>query len=171
MATVNAPLIITVPAESIDDEAFDYRWELVEVPTTSRAQPPTPIGGDAVFTADVGGDYIIDRWIVHGLVAYQAHRYMVGASRPIPIVIASAQPDRINAGERVDLDGSQSYSPDGSQLSYRWFDINGCAPSIFDSLSARAWMRPTRTGYCVVNLEVSNGEKLSSTTATVYVLP
>jgi hypothetical protein len=66
------------------------------------------------------------------------------------------------AGQTVTLDGSASYDPDGSTISYVWSQTSGTQMSLSNSNSAMPSFTASQAGVYVFELEVYDGTDTSS---------
>jgi hypothetical protein len=108
-----------------------YEWAIERAPEGSEAQLDNSTQIKPRFTADLDGDYVFALTVSYeGVVSEKATiKLIANKTNALPIAKAG---DAINSwvlGEKVTLDGSGSYDPDGDKLQYRWgFGYN---PSLF----------------------------------------
>jgi hypothetical protein len=82
----------------------------------------------------------------------------------VPVAVISGSSSNIMAavGYTVTLDGSGSYDPDGSQISYIWSQTSGPAVSLSSPNTAKPYFKPTQAGTYVFSLKVYDGIDTSS---------
>jgi hypothetical protein len=81
---------------------------------------------------------------------------------PIAVIANSGSNIVATVGSTVTLDGSTSYDPDGTPVSYIWAQTSGPAVSLSSPNTARPSFVPTRTGVYVFKLRVYDGIDTSS---------
>ena len=149
------------------DHTFTWNWERIPVDSQMVETFPgngTPSGGEQTQFFDVVGDYVLRLTVFDG-IQHSTEALMVfevEADNLPPE--ASAGPDRAGSvGERVSLDGSESYDPELEDLEYRWTlkdKPEGSAlgdGDIFDADEAMAHFVPDAPGAYVFGLVVSDG--------------
>ena len=102
-----------------------WQWDVISAPAGSTydlADANTP---DAIFTANMLGDYIITLIVSDGLAWSDPDGTLVTvvANQP-PVAVISADPTSGAAPLTVNFDGTGSYDPEGRPLSYDW-DFSG----------------------------------------------
>ncbi len=147
---------------SRDPEGLEitFQWTFVEKPAGSGVAISNGTNAIATFTADVAGSYTLQLVVNDG---YQD-------SLPVQIIVATAStpvadagPSRnVIKGQVAVLDGSESYDPEGSMITFQWSFVEIPAGSAVTdaSLSDRASPKPTFTpdvnGVYKVQLVVAN---------------
>ncbi len=156
-----------------DGDALTYHWSFEHLPDGSSLESreaPFARNHDATaastsFTPDVIGTFVIELFVqdVHG--ANSAPDYVVVvAEEPESVPVADAGDDLVLVlGETANLDGSDSYDPQGRPLTYSWSlvdlpdDSTLGSSSISGATSASASFTPDTKGVFIANLQVDNG--------------
>jgi RHS repeat-associated protein len=104
---------------AVNSRPLSYRWAILTKPSGSNAALSGSLNINPTFTADVSGTYVI-QLIVNDGFFYSAPSTVVIStvhSRPV----ANAGPNQFVAqNSTVTLNGTGSYSPDHSSLTYTW---------------------------------------------------
>ncbi|MFT7520419.1 MAG: hypothetical protein ACI9MC_002565 [Kiritimatiellia bacterium] len=149
------------------DFTFTWNWERVPVGsqlTDTFSDNGTSRGGEQTQFFDAVGDYVL-RLVVFDGVQQSTESLMVFqvVADNLPPE-ASAGDDRAGSvGERVSLDGTESYDPELEELEYRWTLKDKPADSqlddsaIYDADEASAHFIPDVPGAFVFGLVVSDG--------------
>jgi hypothetical protein len=99
-----------------------YAWNIIDKPASSVAVLSNPAIVNPTFSPDVPGDYIVELVVTDSLGAQSTPATVTVSTTNTP-PIAEAGPNQfiLRIGSTVQLDGSQSYDPDGdSPLTYQW---------------------------------------------------
>jgi len=130
-----------------------------------------------LYTTDGGETWEVDPFtatanypLLHGAFLGKKHGWAVGMNLacaryfgPNTMPIADAGPDQtVYVGDEVDLDGTNSYDPDGDPLTYMWSQPEGDPVEMDDSTSDTPSFVATKKGELVFELVVSDGEDLSA---------
>lgn len=143
-----------------DGDVLDWQWTFVTQPqgstsTLLNADQPTPR-----FYADVPGTFTIRLTVSDGQLAASDDVDVV-VEQPNDPPIADAGPDQtVSAGDMVQLDGSASYDPEGSVLTWHWQLINrpsGSTAVLIDDQSAMPRFAVDQAGTYTVQLVVDDG--------------
>jgi adhesin/invasin len=106
-------------SSDVDGDALTYQWAFVSMPAGSAAVLSNATAVAPTFVADKDGAYVLQLTVNDGQ-GNTATSSVEVSTQPMP-PIANAGPDQhVNAGESVQLDGSQSTAPDGDTLTYLW---------------------------------------------------
>lgn len=156
-----------------DGDVITYHWSFEHLPdgsTLEEREAPFARNHDSTavttaFTPDVIGTYVIELFVqdIHG--ANSAPDYVVVvAEEPESRPVADAGDDMVLVlGETADLDGSDSYDPQGRPLTYAWTLVDlpdGSAlgsSSITGATADTASFVPDIKGVYIANLLVHNG--------------
>ena len=100
---------------------LSYSWTITSKPEGSAATLSDPAVVNPSFTADLPGDYVI-RLVVADSSGFVSAADSVTISTTNTAPVADAGPDQsiILIGSTIQLDGSQSYDPDGDVITYQW---------------------------------------------------
>lgn len=146
-----------VPAQT----PLTYAWAL-GAPAGSGAALNDPTAVNPAFTADVMGTYIATLTVTNAL-GLQSTQDSVTISTSNSAPLASAGPDQAILLDKstVQLDGSQSWDPDGDPLTYSWTFTSVPFGATAPTLSSSSAVTPTFVidvhGTYVVQLTVSDG--------------
>jgi hypothetical protein len=131
-----------------------------------------PAAVHPTFNVDVAGTYVAQLIVNDGMVDSEPDTVIINWENSAPV--ANAGPDQhfSSAGTTIQLDGSQSYDPDGDPLTYEWHIII-MPPKSSATLSDNATVNPTfvadSLGTYIVQLIVTDDSGASSEPAQVVV--
>jgi hypothetical protein len=156
-----------------DGDVLTYHWSFEHLPDGSQLESreaPFARNHDATavstaFTPDVIGTYVIELFVQDSHGANSAPDYVVVvAEEPESVPVADAGDDLVLVlGETANLDGGDSYDPQGRTLTYSWSlvdipdDSTLSTASISGATSAAASFTPDVKGVFIANLQVDNG--------------
>ncbi|WP_265013614.1 PKD domain-containing protein, partial [Marinobacter halophilus] len=162
-----------------DMDPLDYSWTLESAPSgssvTDLTNADTPV---ASFTPDVAGLYGVSLVVSDGEAASQPASITITASEtnvgPTAVIDAPAS---VYLGDVVPLNGGDSFDPDAGpdSLTFEWTlqsvpaDSDLTAVDIAGRLTQAAFFTPDAAGSYVVQLTVSDGDAIGSTTAEIQV--
>jgi hypothetical protein len=166
-----------------DGDQITYHWSFEHLPdgsTMESMEAPFARNHDSTavtttFTPDVIGTYVIELFVqdTHGLNSAPDYVVVV-AEEPDSIPVADAGDDLVLVlGGTADLDGTDSYDPQGRPLTYTWTLVDLPDTSSLGSSSistadaATASFVPDTKGVFIANLQVHNGLVGSLPDATV----
>ncbi|OQA84186.1 MAG: Serine/threonine-protein kinase PknD [bacterium ADurb.Bin236] len=136
-----------------DGEPLTYLWTQISGPphALSGATSSTPV----FVTAD-GGILVFQLVVNDGHIDSPPSIVTVGVNYP---PIADAGPDQIliQPGGLVTLDGSGSYDPDGSPITYAWSQLSGPAATLSNLTSVSPTFTPAVCGDYIFQLIVNDG--------------
>ena len=103
-----------------DDDLLTYAWELTSKPNGSNATLSNPTAVNPTFTVDKAGEYKVSLTVHDGEEPSAPDEVIINTVNVPPV--ADAGPDQliIEIGTTVYLDGTQSYDPDGDDITYQW---------------------------------------------------
>ncbi len=142
-----------------DGDSFTYKWTLTPPSWESSAvldddQSPTP-----VFTADVQGEYQAELVLtdIHG-AASEPVIVTASFNNLDPVAVAGTD-QSVNVSDKVELNGGDSYDPNGDTLSYQWSFVSVPAGSEarLNGSAAVADFIADQAGEYVLKLVVNDG--------------
>ena len=148
-----------------------YKWSLVSTPASATAHLQDTSTAIAHLNPDVAGLYVVRLVVTEGGQASNPAYVNVSTfEHPLPPIARVGDPQTVNPGDTVTLDGSGSVDPSGSPLTYAWQVTNAPpgAPSITlsDATVAKpTFVAPGPAGDYFFSLVVTDGHGLISNTA------
>jgi hypothetical protein len=125
--TVNVgnPAILDGTGSYDPDENYPltYEWQIISNPSESTAVSSVSDSSAPTFTftADLPGEYSIQLVVTDDLgMASEPYIVVVSTSNSMPQADAGPYQALANEGITVELDGSQSFDPDGDPITYAW---------------------------------------------------
>ena len=133
-----------------DGEAhlLTYQWTIEQAPNNSNATLDDPTHKTPRFNADTEGEYQLSLVVNYEQMdsAKAFTRILVNKTNALPIADAGDNIDTWILGEKVTLDGSNSYDPDGDALQFRWgFGSGPVHPSTGLPQGSQAVLEDTNT--------------------------
>jgi len=168
-AYVSDDVVLNASSSSDPDaDPITYSWSQVSGASVQifNGTTATPF-----FTPTTSGVFVFKVTVSDGQVsASDTVTITVDNHNQVPVAVVAGSTSNINVvvGTTVTLDGSGSYDPDGSALSYIWSQTSGPSVSLSSPNSAKPYFVPTQTGTYVFALRVYDGTDTSSA-ATVTV--
>jgi hypothetical protein len=149
-------------------DTLTYTWTLVSRPAGSVAAPVNPGSATPTLTPDVPGLYVVELVVSDGLLSSAPDSVVVTAGDPnvnlAPVANAGPRQRNVAIGQTVMLDGSKSYDPNGTALTYTWTFKSKPKKSkatLQDDTTVAPSFVPDVRGNYVVQLVVSDGELTS----------
>ncbi len=147
-----------------DDDPLSFRWAFQSMPAGSAATLSDPTAVNPTFLVDRLGAYVLALVVNDGQVNSAPDRVTLTTQNRSPV--ANAGPDQtVTAGVWVQLDGSASVNPEGTEVSYSW-SLTTRPPGSVATLSNPSGVDPTFVadlpGLFVAELTVNDGELTSS---------
>lgn len=102
-----------------DGDPLSYRWDLLHKPAASSAELSDINNVTPTLNIDAYGEYVVQLIVNDGSVDSQPDTVRLTSENLRPVADAGAD-QGVEAGTRVALDGSASYDPEGSDLTYQW---------------------------------------------------
>ena len=156
-------------------DTLTYAWTIVSSPALSAAVPGNPSNVTTTLTPDVAGIYVVQLVVTdnHGLSSAPDNVVVTAGAQGVNLApFAKAGPrQRSSIGQTVTLDGSKSYDPNGTPVTYAW-KFKSKPKKSTATLTGATTVNPTfvpdRRGNYVVQLVVSDGQ-LTSVASTVMI--
>lgn len=121
-----------------DNDPITYHWTLA-TPTGSSTLLDNPNIVNPVFTANVAGTYTASLQVSDGQALSAIDSVTIAVLPPNQMPVANAGTDStVFQGSTVNLNGMQSYDPDGSISLWSWRQLSGPSVIINNSSSATA---------------------------------
>jgi hypothetical protein len=103
-----------------DGSAVTWDWALRSRPTGSAATIIGPNTATPTFVADKAGNFLVKLVVNDGFIHSYADWITVTAVNTRPVAVALASPNPAFLAGTVQLNGSSSYDPDGSAVTWDW---------------------------------------------------
>ncbi|MBW2256440.1 MAG: hypothetical protein JRI25_17850, partial [Deltaproteobacteria bacterium] len=151
-------------ASSSDPEGHSvlYAWSFQALPEGSEAYFNEPHAANPSFLADVPGDFVVQLAVDDGLIFSDPATHTVTATQGNRAPIAEAGADRaVGLDVAVQLDGTESFDPDGDTLTFDWFLVaqpDGADATLDHATSATPSFTPVIEGVYSWSLVVSDAE-------------
>ena len=104
-----------------------YEWQIVSKPEGSTAVLSESVSADdsgashVFIEVDLNGDYVIQLVVTDSLgLASEPASIVVSTNNSAPVANAGEDQHFENEGIEIQLDGSQSFDPDGDPITYAW---------------------------------------------------
>ena len=147
-----------------DGDALDFDWRFIDKPAGSAALLADTYRPNPTFYADREGLYIVEIAVADGL-AVATDEVVVEVFAPNEGPVANAGPDQtVDVGDRVVLNGTNSYDPDGDPLQFSWELVShplASTAALDDPSAEMPQFTADEAGLYVVDLVVRDGEDTS----------
>ncbi|MBU2591893.1 MAG: PKD domain-containing protein [Patescibacteria group bacterium] len=161
--TAHVGSIVTLDGSGSSDPdgniPLTYEWSFVSMPTGSTALFSNSKIVNPTFTTDLPGDYVLQLVVTDSLGAASAPDTLtVSTTNSAPIAAAGPDQSVIVIGI-IQLDGTQSYDPDGDPIAYWWTFVsvpNGSNASLVGANTATPTFAADVQGNYVAQLVVSD---------------
>ena len=156
----------------VDGDPLTYNWSIISAPIGSTAVLSNQSAVMPTFVANVAGSYVIQLVVNDTFVTSVADTVVISVgSSNLPPVANAGTNQTLLVNATANLNGSASFDPEGSALTYSWTFASKPVASIA-LLTGAATATPSFTidvpGTYIVQLIVSDGS-LSSSPATVTI--
>ena len=145
-----------------------YAWEIISTPSGSTAISSASDSSESTFsfTVDLPGEYTIQIVVTDSLgTASEPYLVLVSTSNSMPVADAGSNQALSKEDITVQLDGSQSFDPDGDPITYAW-SITSKPPFSSAALNDPTAVNPTfvadSLGTYVIELIVTDNQGLDS---------
>lgn len=145
-----------------------FAWEIISTPSGSTAISSASDSSESTFTftVDLPGEYTIQLVVTDSLgTASEPYLVLVSTSNSMPVADAGSNQALSKEGITVQLDGSQSFDPDGDPITYAWSIISK-PPFSSAALNDPTAVNPTfvadSLGTYVIELIVTDNQGLDS---------
>ena len=105
-------------------DPLTFAWALVSRPAGSAVVLVDPANASPGLTPDVPGIYVVELVVNDGQLASAPDRVVVTAGdagvNVAPVAVTGPRQRNVAVGQTVQLDGSKSYDPNGTSLTYKW---------------------------------------------------
>ena len=138
---------------------LSYTWEIMVAPQGSTAALSDPRSPGTTFTADLVGDYTIQLVVTDCRGALSApDQVKISTENSAPIADAAEDQAVTMVNTEVQLNGNQSWDPDGDDITYAWTMTTptGSAATLSDSTAANPSFIADVHGDYVIQLVVSD---------------
>jgi hypothetical protein len=158
-------------SSDVDGDSLSFFWSLT-VPDGSSALLSDPAAVHPTFDVDVSGTYVAQLIVNDGTVDSEPDTVTINHENSPPVAHAGLDQAFSSAGTTIQLDGSQSYDPDGDPLTYAWHIISK-PPQSTTTLSDTNSSNPTfiadSLGTYILQLVVTDDLSATSDPAQVVV--
>ncbi len=157
--------------EGID---YNYVWTIESMPVDSELDESLLSDNNSAtacqtsFTPDATGTYVLSMYMTDGMDETTPDLVIVDVTSGDQPPVATCGGDAtVEVGERVELDGSGSYDPEGAEIEYSWAlsswpeDSDLDNASIYNAGGSSPTIIPDVAGMYLVSLVVSDGEQWS----------
>lgn len=149
-----------------DGDELSYLWDFISMPPNSTTYLINDTRDDPSFYADADGTYVVLLTVTDGLASSQ-DEVEVSITAPNDIPYANAGPDQsVTTGDTVQLNGSDSWDPDGDALNFTWTMTttpSGSSAGIGDPTSPLPTFVADAAGRYEISLVVDDGVSSSAT--------
>ncbi len=161
-------------SQPCDDVEYNYVWTIESMPVDSELDESLLSDNNSAtacqtsFTPDATGTYVLSMYMTDTEEETTPDLVIVDVTSGNQPPVADCGGDAtVEVGERVELDGSGSYDPEGAAIEYSWALSSwpeGSSldnESIYNSGGASPTIIPDTSGMFLVSLVVSDGEQWS----------
>ena len=170
-----ATLVDTGSYDPDENYPLTFEWEIISAPDESTAVSSASDSSksDFAFTVDLPGEYMIQLVVYDSLgMASEPYVVMVSTSNSMPVADAGPNQALSKEGDTIQLDGSQSFDPDGDPITYAWSITSKppySAAVLDDPTAAKPTFVADSLGTYVIELVVTDDKGSASFPAEVVV--
>ncbi len=153
-----------------DGDQVTYNWAFQSKPQNSSATLNNPTSASPTFTVDKAGTYVVKLIVNDGALNSDPDTVTISNINVAPVADAGMDQAITTIGTTVQLDGTQSYDPDGDPITYQWAFTSipdGSTASLADADTATPTFTADVHGEYVVQLVVKDTSLLSAQDAVV----
>ncbi|TQV76944.1 PKD domain-containing protein [Aliikangiella marina] len=153
-----------------DGDILEYQWALIHKPASSQSTLTDSTSVTPSIEIDVYGEYVIQLIVNDGQLDSLPDTVLLTSENLRPVANAGEDSQSLT-GEMVNLDGSQSFDPNGDDITFQWNLIHqpaGSNVTLENTQNELPSFVPELAGTYVVQLIVNDGE-LDSLPDTVSV--
>jgi len=104
----------------VDGNLLTYSWAFTTKPDGSTATLSDAAAVNPTFTVDKAGTYVVSLFVYDGTVNSETDTVTISTINVAPVASAGTDQSITVIGTTVQLDGTQSYDPDGDAITYQW---------------------------------------------------
>ncbi|UJS17102.1 MAG: SBBP repeat-containing protein [Candidatus Jettenia sp.] len=148
-----------------DGDQLTYNWTFQSKPQNSTAALDNPASTSPTFTVDKAGTYVVSLTVNDGALDSDPDTVTISNINVAPVADAGMDQSITIIGTTVQLDGTQSYDPDGDPLTCQWAFTskpNGSTASLANADTDTPAFTADVHGEYVVQLIVKDTSFLSS---------
>ena len=170
-----ATLVDTGSYDPDENYPLTFEWEIISAPDESTAVSSASDSSksDFAFTVDLPGEYMIQLVVYDSLgMASEPYVVVVSTSNSMPVADAGPNQALSKEGDTIQLDGSQSFDPDGDPITYAWSITSKppySAAVLDDPTAAKPTFVADSLGTYVIELIVTDDKGSASFPAEVVV--
>lgn len=139
-----------------DGDELTYTWVKVSGPEVTLHDADTAWPW---FDADYQGTLVFELTVYDGIADSVPDRVTIRVVQQSHAPVADAGDDiRVRVGDKVVLDASGSYDPDGDNLSFMWIQVSGAVVELIEANTDCTSFTPTTSGVLEFKVKVFDGE-------------
>lgn len=143
-----------------DGDALTYSWRVVSAPPADMAMLMAAQEVQPRITVNYSGDYVFELIVNDGKVDSMPDTVVVSTNNLPPVAIAGDDVV-IPVGGAVILDGSESYDPEGQEITYQWSIVSApdvTTTALANTTSFDPTFQSDKAADYVIHLIVNDGE-------------
>lgn len=142
-----------------DGDPLTYSWSVLSKPADSNASLDDPLIVGPGITIDKAGVYVLQLIVNDGIQNSEPDTVVVSTINVRPIAEAGT-PQTKYVGDKVSLNGSESYDPDGDNINYLWALTTkpaGSTATLVNSAAVNPEFTADKEGTYIAQLIVNDG--------------